>query len=63
MWVSNLPHFCGNEDCDKEGLYEVRLEQAESVWASRTERDRMLEALQNWQGGLGADPDSDWESA
>ena len=19
MWISNLPHFCGNDDCDVEG--------------------------------------------
>ena len=61
MWVSNLPHFCGHEDCEREGQYEIRLEQDESVWATREDRDRMLEALQQWQGGLGGQPpNEDW---
>ena len=53
MWVSQLPHFCGHDDCEREGQYEVRLEQDESVWASREERDQLLQALEQWQGGLG----------
>lgn len=54
MWVADVPHFCGHEDCEREGQYEIRLEHDESVWASRTDRDRMIEALKQWQGGLGA---------
>ena len=62
MWVSDLPHFCGHEDCEREGQYEIRLEQDESIWASRDDRDRMLLALQQWQGGLGASgPSEEWE--
>lgn len=58
MWVADLPHFCGHEDCEKEGHYEVRLEQEESVWAvSQHERDSILEALETWRGGLGQAPD------
>src|ERR1051325_9675553 len=38
MWVSDVPHFCGNEECQCEGDYEIRLEQDESIWASRAER-------------------------
>lgn len=61
MWVSDLPHFCGHEDCEKEGQYEVRLEQDESVWAAnKEERDAVIRALEAWQGGLGGDPDR-WE--
>jgi hypothetical protein len=60
MWVSAVPHFCGAEDCLCEGLYEVRLEQDESVWAKREERDRLLEAIEHWQGGLDVD-EEDWE--
>lgn len=56
MWVSELPHFCGHEDCEREGLYEIRLEQGESVWGNREERDQMISALESWQGGLGPDP-------
>jgi hypothetical protein len=53
MWVAALPHFCGEEDCTREGFYEVRLEQGESVWASDKERDEMNKRLEQWQGGLG----------
>ncbi len=55
IWVSAVPHFCGSEECTCEGLYEVRLEQEESVWAKREERDRVLAALEQWQGGLGSE--------
>jgi len=51
MWVSEVPHFCGSADCQREGMYEVRLEQGEAVWASREERDEVLTALETWQGG------------
>jgi hypothetical protein len=51
MWVAAVPHFCGDEECQCEGLYEVRLEQDESVWASRKERDQVLAAMESWQGG------------
>ena len=57
MWVSEVPHFCGSDQCEVEGQYEVRLEQGESVWASREERDQAVTALQAWQSG-GAEP---WE--
>lgn len=59
LWVSAVPHYCGAEDCICEGQYEVRLEQDESVWANREERDRLIEALEQWQGGLASDRD-DW---
>lgn len=55
MWVSDVPHFCGNEDCTCEGLYEIRLEQDESVWGNRDERDQVLAAIEKWQGGYGQD--------
>ncbi len=52
IWVADLPHFCGHEECEKEGRYEIRLEPDESVWAaSLQERDRVLQALNAWQGG------------
>ncbi len=53
MWVAATPHFCGEEDCEREGYYEVRLEQGDAVWAQQAERDAMLSALEAWQGGLG----------
>lgn len=52
VWVAAVPHFCGAEDCEQEGNYEIRLEGGESVWASREERDDMLAALEEWQGSL-----------
>ncbi len=53
MWLAATPHFCGEEDCIREGCYEVRLEQGESVWASANERDNLQQHLERWQGGLG----------
>ena len=62
MWVSATPHFCGADDCVREGFYEIRLEQGESVWANGNDRDRMLAALEAWQGGLGpAEMDEEWK--
>jgi hypothetical protein len=51
LWISGLPHFCGGEECQREGQYEVRLEHAESVWANVQERDATLAALESWHGG------------
>lgn len=53
MWVAATPHFCGEEDCLREGSYEVRLEQDESLWASDAERTDLVTMLESWQGGLG----------
>jgi len=53
IWVSAVPHFCGEEDCTREGYYEIRLEQGESVWGSPEDRDKMVGQLELWQGGLG----------
>jgi len=57
LWISNLPHFCGHDDCMHEGDYEVRLEQDESVWASREERDSLLQTIEAWQNGDEFDED------
>ncbi|MBX7167913.1 MAG: hypothetical protein K1X74_16385 [Pirellulales bacterium] len=57
IWVASVPHFCGATDCEQEGNYEIRLEQGESVWANREERDAMLRALEEWQGGIERDAD------
>ena len=48
-----------NSECQKEGSYEVRLEQGESVWADREERDAILGAMNHWQGGATAG-EEDW---
>jgi len=60
MWLAATPHFCGEEDCTREGCYEIRLEQGESVWAKAEERDKMEQQLELWQGGLG-DPEEEKE--
>lgn len=59
MWVAKTPHFCGDEECSREGYYEIRLEQDESVWANADERDKMLEQLEHWQGDLDEEEDED----
>ena len=50
LWVSELPHYCGSAECQREGQYEVRLEQSESLWATREQRDAVLAAMEAWQG-------------
>ena len=34
VWISELPHFCGDEECQREGQYEIHLDTEESVWGS-----------------------------
>jgi hypothetical protein len=48
LWVADVPHFCGSEECQREGQYEIRLEQGDAVWANQQERDAVLAALQAW---------------
>lgn len=55
LWLSDVPHFCGHEDCQCEGDYEIRLDGDESVWATREERDNALAALEIWYNGQGRD--------
>ena len=51
VWISDLPHFCGDSECEREGQYEIRLEQGESVWASLVDHDTAVETLQAWLRG------------
>ena len=51
MWISDIPHFCGDEECQAEGLYEIRLEQEESIYCNRDDRDKMLASLEQWFRG------------
>ncbi len=60
LWVSDVPHFCGSEECECEGDYEIRLEQDESIWASRAERDAVLKAMETWYNE--EDPEAEDES-
>ena len=52
IWISDVPHFCGSEDCTREGQYEVRLDNDDAVWASREERDGALNAIEAWRGDI-----------
>lgn len=61
VWISDIPHFCGNDDCMFEGRYEVRLEMDESVFASREERDDVLVALEAWAGGRESESEDEWQ--
>lgn len=61
VWVSDVPHFCGEDDCMHEGEYEVRLDIDDSVWANRSERDYVIESMNQWYGGDSPDETgSDW---
>jgi hypothetical protein len=51
VWIADLPHFCGDEECQREGQYEIRLEGDESVWGSVAEHDAAVEALEAWLQG------------
>lgn len=53
LWVSELPHFCGSDDCQREGEYEIRIEGGESVWGDQEERDAVLTAIEAWQSNKG----------
>ena len=59
LWVAATPHFCGEEDCLREGQYEIRLEMDESLWATGDERDHVLQALSKWCGEGADGPESD----
>ena len=48
VWISDLPHYCGSAECEREGQYEVRLEEHESVWATQPAREAALAALESW---------------
>ena len=51
VWVSDVPHFCGEDDCMHEGDYEIRLDVDDSMWTNAKERDSVLHALERWCGG------------
>ncbi len=50
VWISAVPHFCGSDECEREGQYEVRLEQGETLWATAEEQAGALQAIENWHG-------------
>jgi hypothetical protein len=61
VWVSEVPHFCGEDDCMHEGDYEIRLDVDDSLWTTSDERDMVVKALARWCSDPQADSDgSDW---
>ncbi len=61
VWVSDVPHFCGEDDCMHEGEYEVRLDVDDSLWVNRSERDSLVGLLNEWCGGTNEDERPDWK--
>lgn len=51
VWVADVPHFCGEEDCLHEGEYEIRLDIEELIWTNQKGRDTVVAALTRWCGG------------
>ena len=60
LWVADVPHFCGADDCTAEGRYEIRLDADESLFGTREERDGILSALEAWHRRASGDEDT-WE--
>ena len=50
IWISAVPHFCGSEECQREGQYEVQLEHGETLFATPGEQADALRALEAWHG-------------
>lgn len=59
VWVANLPHFCGEEDCTREGEYEIRLDVEDPIWTNQKGRDAVIQALNRWCGNPRGDTDND----
>lgn len=55
LWIADVPHFCGDEECTAEGRYEIRLDADESLFGTREERDSMIEAMETWHQGPSGD--------
>ena len=53
LWVAATPHFCGEAECQCEGLHEIALEGGESVWARFDEKEKLLAMIEDWQEGGG----------
>ena len=50
VWVADVPHFCGEDDCQHEGDYEVRLDIDDSLWTNQVGRDKVIDTLNRWCG-------------
>lgn len=55
LWIADVPHFCGSEDCTVEGRYEIKLEADESVFGTREEREAALANMERWSSGRRSD--------
>lgn len=61
VWVSDVPHFCGEDDCMHEGDYEIRLDVEDSIWTNNQGRDLVLAALNRWCSDPRSDNNEDWQ--
>ncbi|MFK8112617.1 MAG: hypothetical protein AB8B91_10455 [Rubripirellula sp.] len=61
VWVADVPHFCGEEDCTREGDYEIRLDVEEPLWTNSKGRDEVIEALTKWCSDPKPGESGDWE--
>ena len=47
LWVAATPHFCGESECNCEGLYEITLDGgSEPIWARHDEKERLIEQIE-----------------
>jgi hypothetical protein len=63
VWIAELPHFCGDEECQREGQYEIRLEGDESVWGNAGEHEAAVGALEAWLRGEQQDEEQQEEES
>lgn len=47
--LSATPHFCGEPECQAEGMYEIALDAGEPIWAQHEEKERLIEQIEGWQ--------------
>ena len=57
VWVSDVPHFCGEPECMHEGDYEVRLDVDDSLWTNTSGRNEILKSLARWCGETSPEDD------
>ncbi len=60
VWVGDVPHFCGEEDCMHEGDYEIRLDVDDSIWTNGVGRDAVLDSLHKWCSDPRSDNNDEW---
>ncbi len=60
VWISDVPHFCGEDDCMHEGDYEIRLDVDDSIWTNGNGRDEVIRALNRWCSDPRSDNNEEW---